>query len=233
MGQRVQVLVIKENKKGERKSTFFHHQWGFGRLMYMGLIDLVMSDYNKETFKKDYDFLAPARFGTNEKFYDTTNEVPRKVLEDVDPENFATIAHVFDWGDNNNGGMVVHIKENKEHDYYSSDFKVGFLLGPEDTHGKYTGRDGSEKEYNIGNDDVEFSRWLTPAEYGKMNGGSDYSDDKFIKLFTDFCEYFDVEFFENKTTPEENIKALETIRSEYEEYEKEFGDDEVPCGYGE
>lgn len=222
MGQRTQVLVIKENKKGERKSTFFHHHWGYGRMMYMGLIDLVMSDYNKDIFKKGYDFLAPSHISTNEKFYDITSDVPRKVLEDVDPENFATIAHVFDWADNNNGGMVVYIKENKEHDYYKSHFKVGFLLGPSDAHYRVTDCDGIEKEYNIGNDDMVFSRWLTPAEYGKMNGGSDYSDDKFINLFTDFCEYFDVEVFENKTTPEENIKALETIRAECEEYKKEF-----------
>lgn len=227
MGQRVQVLVIKENKKGERKSTFFYHGWGIGRAMYFGLLDLFMQDYYKDTFRKGYDYLSPARFGTSEKYSDITANVPRKVLEDIDPDQFATIAHVFDWGDNNNGGMVVYMKENKEYDYYTSDFKVGFLLGPEDTHCVY---DNGE-EFNIGNDDESFARWLTPEEYGKMNGGSGYSDEEFVKIFNDFCRYFEITFFENTTTMEQNIAALEKLRNDYENYRKQFTGGEIPCGY--
>lgn len=224
MGQRVQVLVIKENKKGERKATFFHHQWGIGRAMYFGLLDLFMQDYYKDTFRKGYDYLSPARFGTSEKYSDITADVPRKVLEDIDPDQFATIAHVFDWGDNNNGGMVVYMKEDKEYEYYTSDFKVGFLLGPEDAHRIY---DNGE-EYNIGNDDESFARWLTPEEYGKMNGGSDYSDEEFVKIFNDFCRYFEITFFENTTTMEQNIAALKKLRNDYENYRKQFTGGEIP-----
>ena len=225
MGQRVQVLVIKENKRGERKATFFHHQWGIGRAMYFGLLDLFMQDYYKDIFRKDYNYLNRPRFVTNEKYYDITDDVPRKVLEDINPDDFATMVHVFDWGDNNNGGLVVYMKEDKKCEYHTSDFKIGFLLGPEDTHSVY-----EDEEYNIGNDDKAFARWLTPAEFGALNINSDYSDEEFIQIFIDFCKYFEITFFENKTTPEENLKALKDLRDEFEEYQKEFGKD-VPYGY--
>lgn len=188
MGQRTQVLVIKENNKKQKKCYFFHYQWGFGRVMYMGLMDLFMQDYNKETFDRDYNFLD-CKFGTNKKFYDITNEVPQKVLDAVDVKNFDTIKAVFEHGDNNNGGMVVYIKENKT-EYHGSRFKVGFLLGYEDTEGEYEG-----EIYNEGNDKEAFARWLSPEEYGRMNGGNEYSDKQFVAMFKKFCRYFGIKFF--------------------------------------
>lgn len=225
MGQRVQVLVIKENKKGERKATFFHHQWGIGRAMYFGLLDLFMQDYYKDTFCNGYNYLNRPCFVTSRKYYDITDDVPRKVLENINPDDFATMAHVFDWGDNNNGGLVVYMKEDKKCEYHTSDFKIGFLLGPEDTHSVY-----ENEEYNIGNDDEEFARWLTPAEYGALNINSDYADEEFIHIFEDFCKYFEIKYFENSTTMEENLSALKVLRDEFAKYEKEYGND-VPRGY--
>ena len=119
----------------------------------------------KDTWKKDYSFLTPAAVATSSSFYDCTDEVPTKVLKDVDPNNFASIVRVFDYGDNNNGGLVIYIKEKKT-EYYRSNFKIGFLLGCEDTYRKY--EDG--EEINVGHDKKPFLRWLTPEEYGKMNG---------------------------------------------------------------
>ena len=227
MGQRTQVLVIKENNKKERKVTFLHHQWGFGRMMYMALMDMFFQDYHKDTFKRGYSFLAPAAVATSSSFYDCTDEVPTKVLKDVDPNNFASIARVFDYGDNNNGGLVIYIKEKKK-EYDTSNFKIGFLLGWEDTYRKY--EDG--EEINVGHDKKPFLRWLTPEEYGKMNGGSDYSDEKFVRIFMRFCRYFGVKFFKNTTTPEENLAAVEILRGEYKEYEKKFKDGHaIPYGY--
>ena len=189
MGQITQVLVVKEKNNGEKKCYFFHHQWGFGRVMYMGLMDLFMQDYNKETFENGYDFLE-CHFGTNKKFYDITNKVSEEILNSVDLNDLSTIKRVFEVTDNDNGGMVVYIKEN-ETDWHISDFKVGFLLGYEDTEDEYDG-----EIYNEGNDKEAFARWLSPEEYGRMNGGSNYSDKEFIKLFMDFCKYFEIDFFQ-------------------------------------
>ena len=219
MGQRTQVLIIKENNKGKRKCSFFHHQWGIGRVMYFGLMDLFMQDYCKDTFDKGYDYLSRPSFATSKRFYDLTDEVPAKVLEQVNPDNFATIAHVFDWGDNNNGGLVVYMRENKIA-YHTSDIKIGFLIGPEDTHSIWNG-----EEYHVGNDDDAFVRWLTPSEYGALDINSDYADAEFVRIFNDFCNYFEISVFENKTTPEENLKALKALRSEFENEQSDKGEE--------
>lgn len=185
MGQRTQILVIRENNKGQRKSRFYHHQWGFGRVMYLAVMDAVMSDYNKETFADDYNFLNAHEFSTNERL---TNEERfgdwpelTDALSKADPDNLDTIRNVFDFGDNNNGGCVIYIREN-ETKYHNSTFKIGFLLGTED------------ETYQ----EKAFARWLSPAEYGKMNGGSDYSNEDFVDMFEKFCKYFGVEYFTNE-----------------------------------
>lgn len=187
MGQRTQVLVIKENTNGVKKATFFHHQWGYGRVMYLGFMDLFLQDYAKDAFKNDYDFYD-CKFRTSAKFYNENENVPENVLNKANISDLDSIRSVFDYGDNNNGGMVVYIKEDKDK-FMPAHFKVGFLLGSEDTEREYDG-----DIYNKGNDNKAFARWLTPEEYGKMNGGSDYSDPEFVKIFTDFCEYFGVEY---------------------------------------
>lgn len=201
MGQRTQVLVIKENNKGEKSCHFFHCQWGFGRVMYLGLMDLFMQDYSKHIHENGYNFLN-CKFATTSEFRDITDEVPQNVLDCADISNLNTIRDVFDYGDNNNGGMVVYIKEN-EKEYKVSDFKVGFLLGEEDTE---CGWDG--KVYNEGNDKEAFSRWLTPQMYGRMNGGSNYSDSDFVKMFSSFCRYFGIEYIRNSKRKKANVKAI-------------------------
>ncbi len=196
MGQRTQLLVVRENKNGERKVKFYHHQWGYGRIMYLALMDCFMNDYNKETFKNGYNFLENKNFTTNEKIYDITKDIPEDVLDNVDLSDIRTVKDVFDYGDNNNGGIVISIKEN-EKTYNMSSFKIGFLLGDEDS---YT-YDEDDNEIEI---EKPFSRWLTPQEYGKMNGGSGFSDEEFIKVFTGFCEYFGIEYLGQPETKEEN-----------------------------
>lgn len=191
MGQRTQILVIKEKNNGEKKNYFFHHQWGFGRVMYLGLMDLFLQDYFKDTFKKDYNFLD-CGFSASGQFYDISNSIPEEVLGNVNIDDFDTIKKVFEYGDNNNGGMVVRIKESGTV-YGGAQFEVGFLLGKEDTSEEWKG-----EKYNEGNDTEAFARWLTPEEYGAMNGGSRYSDKKFVKICTDFFKYFNIKTVKNK-----------------------------------
>lgn len=189
MGQRTQVLVVKENLKGEKKVFLFHHQWGYGRTMFLGLMDLFLQDYNSCS-EIDRNFLGSCNFKTFSRrncFYHINKDIPRKILKAVDLSNLDTIRAVFDYCDNNNGGMVVHIKELDKYSY--SSFKVGFLLGSEDAESEFEG-----KIYNKGNGDA-FERWLTPKEYGQMNGGSPYSDPKFTKMFDAFCKYFNMTYF--------------------------------------
>ena len=190
MGQRTQILVLKENNKGERKAYFFHHQWGYGRNMYLTVMDIQTRDYFKETFAQGYSFLtSPILGATDTKWYDITKDISVEVLNAVDPDNFKSITDVFAYGDNDNGGIFVYIKED-EVAYHGANIKIGFLLGDEDEESVYDG-----KLYNEGNGKA-FERWLTPAEYGRMNGGSIYSDPDFIAMFTQFCDYFGIEHYE-------------------------------------
>lgn len=177
MGQRTQILVIKENNKGERQAEFYHNQWGYGRSMYLALMDCVIKDYGKDALAEGYDFFKAHGIESG-KWRNCTEDVPKDVLKAADHEKFDTIQKVFKYGDNNNGGMVIYVKEDKER-YCQSTYKVGFLLGEEDVCDP-------------------FSEWVTPQEYGEYNGGSDYSDAEFVDMFDKFCKYFEVEYFVNK-----------------------------------
>ena len=167
--------------------------------MYLGLMDLFMQDYSKNFHENGYDFLS-CKFATTSEFRNITDGVPQDVLDSADISNLNTIRDVFDYGDNNNGGMVVYIKEN-EKGYVPSYFKVGFLLGEEDTECEWDG-----KVFNDGNDKKAFSRWLTPQMYGRMNGGSNYSDSDFVKMFSSFCRYFGIEYIRNSKRKKANVK---------------------------
>ena len=202
MGQRTQIIVIKENNKGEVRKTVWHHQWGFGRIMYLALMSLYIGDYNKDTWAEGYDFFNTS-FPLIPKLINVTDEVPKDILEQANVNDLASIRQVIDYCDNNNGAMVVYIKENPTN-YMTSQFKVGFLMGLEDEYYTSTYDNKTYNKRNIG--EKPFSRWLTPVEYGRINGGNEYSDEDFIEMVYKFCEYFDIETIKEDKSVEENKK---------------------------
>ena len=202
MGQRTQIIVIKENNKGEVRKTVWHHQWGFGRIMYLALMSLYIGDYNKDTWAEGYDFFNTS-FPLIPKLINVTDDVPKDILEQANVNDLASIRQVIDYCDNNNGAMVVYIKENPTN-YMTSQFKVGFLMGLEDEYYTSTYDDKTYNKRNIG--EKPFSRWLTPVEYGRINGGNEYSDEDFIEMVYKFCEYFEIETLKEDKSVEENKK---------------------------
>lgn len=203
MGQRTQIIVIKENNKGEVRKTVWHHQWGFGRIMYLALMSLYIGDYNKDTWAEGYDFFNTS-FPLIPKLINVTDEVPKDILEQANVNDLASIRQVIDYCDNNNGAMVVYIKENPTENYLTSQFKVGFLMGLEDEYYTSTSDNKTYNKRNIG--EKPFSRWLTPVEYGRINGGNKYSDEDFIEMVYKFCEYFKIETLKEDKSVEENKK---------------------------
>lgn len=203
MGQRTQIIVIKENNKGEVRKTVWHHQWGFGRIMYLALMSLYISDYNKDTWAEGYDFFNTS-FPLIPKLINVTDGVPKDILEQANVNDLASIRQVIDYCDNNNGAMVVYIKENPTENYLTSQFKVGFLMGLEDEYYTSTYDNKTYNKRNIG--EKPFSRWLTPVEYGRINGGNKYSDEDFIEMVYKFCEYFEIETLKEDKSVEENKK---------------------------
>ena len=203
MGQRTQIIVIKENNKGEVRKTVWHHQWGFGRIMYLALMSLYIGDYNKDTWAEGYDFFNTS-FPLIPKLINVTDDVPKDILEQANVNDLASIRQVIDYCDNNNGAMVVYIKENPTENYLTSQFKVGFLMGLEDEYYTSTYDNKTYNKRNIG--EKPFSRWLTPVEYGRINGGNKYSDENFIEMVYKFCEYFKIETLKEDKSVEENKK---------------------------
>lgn len=203
MGQRTQIIVIKENNKGEVRKTVWHHQWGFGRIMYLALMSLYIGDYNKDTWAEGYDFFNTS-FPLIPKLINVTDDVPKDILEQANVNDLASIRQVIDYCDNNNGAMVVYIKENPTENYLTSQFKVGFLMGLEDEYYTSTYDNKTYNKRNIG--EKPFSRWLTPVEYGRINGGNKYSDEDFIEMVYKFCEYFEIETLKEDKSVEENKK---------------------------
>ena len=203
MGQRTQIIVIKENNKGEVRKTVWHHQWGFGRIMYLALMSLYIGDYNKDTWAEGYDFFNTS-FPLIPKLINVTDEIPKDILGQANVNDLASIRQVIDYCDNNNGAMVVYIKENPTENYLTSQFKVGFLMGLEDEYYTSTYDNKTYNKRNIG--EKPFSRWLTPVEYGRINGGNKYSDEDFIEMVYKFCEYFEIETLKEDKSVEENEK---------------------------
>ena len=203
MGQRTQIIVIKENNKGEVRKTVWHHQWGFGRIMYLALMSLYIGDYNKDTWAEGYDFFNTS-FPLIPKLINVTDEIPKDILGQANVDNLASIRRVIDYCDNNNGAMVVYIKENPTENYLTSQFKVGFLMGLEDEYYTSTYDNKTYNKRNIG--EKPFSRWLTPVEYGRINGGNKYSDENFIEMVYKFCEYFEIDTIKEDKPVEENEK---------------------------
>ena len=203
MGQRTQIIVIKENNKGEVRKTVWHHQWGFGRIMYLAVMSLYIGDYNKDTWAEGYDFFNTS-FPLIPKLINVTDEVPKDILEQANVNDLASIRQVIDYCDNNNGAMVVYIKENPTENYLTSQFKVGFLMGFEDEYCTSTYDNKTYNKRKIG--EKPFSRWLTPVEYGRINGGNKYSDENFIEMVYKFCEYFKIETLKEDKSVEENKK---------------------------
>ena len=217
MGQRTQIIVIKENNKGEVRKTVWHHQWGFGRIMYLALMSLYIGDYNKDTWAEGYDFFNTS-FPLIPKLINVTDEVPKDILEQANVNDLASIRQVIDYCDNNNGAMVVYIKENPTN-YMTSQFKVGFLMGLEDEYYTSTYDDTTYNKRNIG--EKPFSRWLTPLEYGRINGGNEYSDEDFIEMVYKFCEYFEIETIKvDKPTEKQEKESQETNDGETDNTKK-------------
>lgn len=173
MGQRTQILLVKENNEGKRQIEVYHNQWGYGRNMYLALMDCVIKDYGKNTCNDDYDFFKTHGIDS-ENWSNMTREIDKETIDNVNLDDIATVKDVFDQCDNNNGGMVIYVKEGKQK-YNTANFKTGFLLGPEDCCDP-------------------FEEWASPQEYGENNGGADFSDDEFVEMFDKFCKYFDIEY---------------------------------------
>jgi hypothetical protein len=184
MGQRTQVIVQTIDKANVKKVRVYHIQWGFGRIMPMELMALVIRSMRKNTWNKSYNFHKMHKLNQDgaSSTHDVTKEtaeylkVDGKNINDLDVRNIKDVKSIFSHCDNNNGLMVVEIKEG-EMEYDQCNFSVGFLLGWEQSNKPCT-------------------KFITPRQY--MNKFTNYCTEDFIQQFELFCKHFEVGQIKNE-----------------------------------
>ena len=175
MGQRTQVLLKTIGKDGAEEYKGIHYQWGFGRVMprvLMAMLDTayLMHDYDVSVHKK---FALPHRS-------DWQNVLGGKELKRLNKSGGINVNNpqevfqkFFKHQDNNNGGMVVEVIEDKERlDTYH--VRLGFFTGRED-------------------DRDAFQNYVSPRKY--MEQFKCYCKEEFIKAFELLMQHHGVKQF--------------------------------------
>ena len=174
MAQRTQMLIQTVNNKGEKKNRLYNFQWGFGRTMFLQLMDLYLSDYFKDCFQRDYSVFDVTKL--TKHAYDITKDTD--IPEDLDITDVEQIKKVFKQCDNNNGGMVIQVNENNL-SYSAFNYKVGLLLGSEETYKSI---------------EEPFSRYVSYQEYFDKAGGYFCGLPSFVKMWEGFVKFAEIEF---------------------------------------
>ena len=122
MGQRTNLLLSMENKAGARLNKVYHLQWGYGKVMPIMLLNILSGQYIGVS-KEKQNFFASVVPKTDDIF---------ELERDYSSFNFTRLddcQKVLHHCDNNNGALVLYIKE-RNAIYRLQDVKYGFLLGP-------------------------------------------------------------------------------------------------------
>lgn len=194
MGQRTTIILIAENEKNDRVVRVYYDQWGIGRKPFLNLLSVHHAIYNRRYGEPLTEIMTldNVRSKTIPMFIFTYTKHKKSTAIDFDGDQikcpkFDTFTDPKRIGkfidshcDNNNGAMVIRIKDLG---HYSYDFSVGFLMGHEDE--PYDSETNPEGER-------AFSRWLTMDEYAKLPINRMYADDGFMKIINDFCRYFGI-----------------------------------------
>lgn len=156
MGQRTNLLLQIEGRSGARLNRVYHLQWGYRKKLPMAFLHLLSSRY----FRPEGADIFMA-------FSDVLNLNGLDIIDCQDWSKYdfnkledcqGALRHC----DNNNGAMVVIVKEHKN-EYTYPNFNVGFLLGPEGLEG-----------------DSAYSHWVTTEEF--MQHQPQY-DEKYDDIF--------------------------------------------------
>ena len=173
MGQRTNLLLSMENKAGARLNRVYHLHWGYGKVMPIMLLNIVSGQYigvgkEKQNF---YNSAVPQTDDIYELQQDySCFDFTR--LEDCQK----VLCHC----DNNNGALVLCIKERGAH-YRLQDVKYGFLLGPED----------------LPHNEAPFSRWVTLEEFLTRQPGYEEIDIFFARIFNQMMQFFNAKSISN------------------------------------
>ncbi len=140
MGQRTAFLIKRTYWNGKVNIRLVHHQWGIGRVMHNHFIKdfMEMVTYRGFQDKTLKDFMKIID-DENSLYLERTFKKSNRYIPDV--FNKKVIKRYFDKTDNNNGGMIIDIKETpSDKEPYSlkiEDLKIGFIVGDEECNYDY------------------------------------------------------------------------------------------------
>ena len=173
MGQRTNLLLSMENKAAARLNKVYHLQWGYGKIMPVILFNILSGQYIG-VGKENENFFSSVIPKTDDIF---------ELERDFSCFDFARLEDcqkVLHHCDNNNGALVLRIKERGAL-YRLQDVKYGFLLGPED----------------LPHNEMPFSRWVTLEEFLTRQPRYEEIDIFYARIFNQMMHFFNVKSISN------------------------------------
>lgn len=174
MGQRTQIILVKENLKRSREIRIFRHNLGYGKMTYMTLIELCIQHYNNNDNFNNFE-----KFRLIKGFHETSINFDNDEIDINNPKYFKYILERYD---NNNGGLVIYLKQKKDV-FINYDCYIGFLLGSGD--------------YEYGDETLK-NKYLNPFEYGRLNIYNYQIEAEFLEMFDKFCKCFNIKYLSDK-----------------------------------
>lgn len=188
MGQRTAFLIKRTYWNGKVNIRLVHHQWGIGRVMHNNFIKAVteMVTYRGFEDKTLKDFMTII---DDEHSLYLEKNFRRGSLAIPDVFDKKVIKRYFDKTDNNNGGMIIEIKElpSEKEPYILriENIKIGFILGWEECQYDY------DTDKWIG--EQPFEKLYTGEEYVKISCDGEYAYPEFIEMWQGFIKNFEIE----------------------------------------
>ena len=187
MGQRTAFLIKRTYWDGRVNVRLVHHQWGIGRVMHHNFIKAfmeLMTDRNYEKSLKDFMTVINHEDSLylEQNFKKDNSRIPNVFDSKV-------IKRYFNKTHNNNGGMIIDIKEKQSdkqpYGTYLEHLKISFILGFEECDYDY------DKHRHIG--EKPFENLYTGEEYVKISCGGEYACPKFVEYWNAFVQHYEIE----------------------------------------
>lgn len=188
MGQRTAFLIKRTYWNGKVNIRLVHHQWGIGRVMHNHFIkaffEMITNNYYPAKTLKDFMTIIDDEHSLykEQNFRKGSKRIP-------DIFDKKVIKRYFSKTDNNNGGMIIDIKEKQsDKEPYLlkiEDLKIGFVAGDEECNYDY------DLEKYIG--EKPFEKLYTGEEYVKISCGGEYAYPEFINMWNGFIRQYGIE----------------------------------------
>lgn len=188
MGQRTAFLIKRTFWDGSINVRLVHHQWGIGRVMHNNFMRAFMEMVTYRGFEektlKDFMTIIDDKYSL---YLEKNFRKGSKGIPDVFDKK--VIKRYFNKTDNNNGGMIIEIKEKpsdkKPWGLDIESVKIGFVVGWEECEYDYK----TEKYIS----DKPFEKLYTGEEYVKISCDGEYANPEFLEMWQGFIKNFEIE----------------------------------------